>query len=94
LSRSRILNREATFIAKKLKAEIDPDGAHKIASVFHEGILILSFGIRHGAKSPHGHLVGRYGELKMSETKVAQLAQCTMSREEYIEELREIGEIP
>ncbi len=55
------------------------------------GIIILTFGIRHGRKSGHGHLVGRYGNLCLSETKVLQLASCTMSKDDYIQHLKDIG---
>ena len=30
----------------------------------------------------------------MSETKVLQLASCTMSKKEYIQDLKDIGKIP
>jgi hypothetical protein len=47
-----------------------------------------------GASTGHGHLVGRYGDLCLSETKVLQLATCTMSKQDYIRHLKDIGEIP
>ena len=93
MSRSRILKRQAIDIAKKFKADINPDGPHEIASVYHEGTLVLTFGISHGKKGGHGHLVGRYGELKMSETKIMALASCSMSIDEYFQELKRMGEL-
>jgi len=66
-------------------------GKHSTARVFHEGKLILTFGIRHGGKGGHGHLVGRTGDLKLSETKIYDLASCTMSKDEYLAELRNLG---
>jgi hypothetical protein len=66
-------------------------GKHSTASVFHQGKLILTFGIRHGGKSGHGHLVGKLGDLKMSESKVYDLATCTMSKDEYLAELKTLG---
>jgi hypothetical protein len=93
LSRSRIQKREALAIARKLSATVT-GGAHSIASVYHDGVLILTFGIRHGSTSGHGHLVGAQGELKMSESKVYRLASCTMSKDEYFDELKALGIIP
>jgi hypothetical protein len=93
LSKSRIQKREAIAIAKKLGANIDPDGAHEIATVHVDGKLILEFGISHGKKGGHGHLVGRYGNLKLHETGVLRLAQCTMSKDEYFEHLKKIGDL-
>src|SRR5258708_37821008 len=87
LSRSRIQKDEALAIAQKLGAALDPDGAHQIATFEFDGKAILTFGIRHGKKGGHGHLVGRYGNLRMSETKVMALANCTMSKDEYVQYL-------
>lgn len=94
MSRSPIQKREALAIASKLGAKLVPDGKHQLATFEHEGIIILTFGIRHGKKGGHGHLVGRYGNLRLSETKVQQLAACSMSRDDYIRHLKDIGEIP
>jgi hypothetical protein len=93
LSKSPIQKREALSIAKKLGAFIDTDGAHQIAFAEYKGVTVITFGIRHGAKSAHGHLVGRYGDLRVNETKVLKLANCTMSKDEYFQELMKIGEI-
>jgi hypothetical protein len=93
LSKSRIQKREALAIAKKLGARLT-GGAHMTARVYYENALVLTFGIRHGGKGGHGHLVGRNRDLKMNETKVYDLAICNMSKDEYFEELRAIGVIP
>jgi hypothetical protein len=94
LSRSLIQKREALAIATKLGATLRPDGKHQLATFEVDGVIILTFGIRHGKTGGHGHLVGRYGNLRLNETKVLQLATCTMSKEDYIQHLKEIGEIP
>jgi len=93
LSRSRIQKGEALAIARKLGATIDPDGPHQIATFEYDGKAILTFGIRHGKKGGHGHLVGRYRELRMGETKVMALASCAMSKDEYVQYLIDIGDI-
>jgi hypothetical protein len=80
-------------IVKKLGATLDPDGPHQIATFEHDGKAILTFGIRHGNSGGHGHLVGRHGNLMLNETRVVGLAVCTMSKDEYIQHLKDIGEI-
>lgn len=94
MSRSPIQKREALAIARKLNATLEPDGKHQLATFEHEGVIILTFGIRHGNKGGHGHLAGRQGNLCLSENKVVKLASCEMSKEEYIQHLKDIGEIP
>ena len=93
MARSPIQRREALAIARKLGASLDRDGPHQLATDELGGQIILSFGIRHGRTSGHSHLVGRYGELKMNQTRVLRLAQCTISADEYFDHLREIGEL-
>ena len=94
MSRSPIQKREALAIASKLGAQLEPDGKHQLATFEVDGVVILTFGIRHGKKGGHGHLCGRDGNLRMGEHKVVKLATCTMSKDEYIQHLRDIGEIP
>jgi len=55
------------------------------------GKLILTFGIRHGKNSGHGHLCGSNGDLKLSETRAVALARCTMSKDEYLQHLKDRG---
>ena len=43
------------------------------------------FGIRRGSKSDHAHLVK---DLRLSQTKLRQLAECSMSEDQYIEDQR------
>jgi hypothetical protein len=78
----------ARKIAKKLKAEIDKSGsAHDIAMVYHDGVLVASFGIRRGSKKNlgHDHIPG---ELQVGPFFAKQIGRCPKSREDY---LREIG---
>ncbi len=93
MSKSPVQKREALAIVKKLGAKLQPDGKHQLATFELNGITIATFGIRHGSRSGHGHLVGRYGDLKLSESKVLAMAQCTMSKEQYIQHLKDIGDI-
>ena len=91
MARSNLQRRDALEIASKLGAAVTSNGKHKRASFRHNGQLILTFGIRHGSKSGHGHLVGKTGDLKLNARRVEELARCPMSKEEYIEHLIGIG---
>ncbi len=91
MARSNLQKRDVLDIAGKLGATVDSDGKHQRAFFRHNGTLILTFGIRHGSKSGHGHLVGERGDLKLNARRVKELAQCSMSRDEYIEHLIGIG---
>jgi len=91
LSKSRIQKREAIAIAAKLDAKIRPDGKHQLATVEHGGRMIITFGIRHGSKGGHGHLVGRNRDLRINETGAMALASCTMTKNQYLEYLQAIG---
>jgi hypothetical protein len=93
LSKCRIQRAEAVAIAAKLGASIRKDGAHQLASFEYEGKLILTFGIRNGKNSGHGHLVGRNKDLRLNETKLLELATCSMSKAEYVDHLKAVGDI-
>ena len=82
---------DALKIAKKLGAEITKNTkAHDIAEVFHGGLLIAKFGIRRGSRKDigHGHIPK---ELYMTPRNCAELARCTIQRDEWIEMLRDQG---
>ncbi len=83
--------RDALNIARKLGAEVEAGGNHQRACFRHNGRLILTFGIRNGSKSGHGHLVGEMGDLRLNGRKAKQLAECTMSKDEYVAHLTGVG---
>ncbi len=91
MARSNLQRRDALKIARKLGAEVEDGGNHQQACFRHNGRLILTFGIRHGSKSGHGHLEGETGDLKLNGRKAKQLAECTMSKDEYVEHLTGMG---
>jgi hypothetical protein len=91
LSKNRIERSDALKIASKIGAAVDAAGKHARADLRVGGKLILTFGIRHGAKSGHGHLCGTNGDLKINEDRVAALARCTMSKDEYFKVLQDRG---
>ncbi|MCE9532973.1 MAG: hypothetical protein K8T89_17885 [Planctomycetes bacterium] len=83
----------AEKIAKKLGATIHKDGAHQRAEVWFNGVLIASFGIRHGSSKElgHDHIPD---EIFLSKGKAKRFGQCQMSMEQWIAHLRTIGELP
>src|ERR1043165_3100409 len=74
---------DALKIARKLKAKIDKSGkAHDIAIIFHNDLEIARFGIRRGSgELGHGHIPG---DLHLGPHDTKQLAQCTISQEQWI----------
>jgi hypothetical protein len=89
-----INKQHARSIARKLKATIDTSGkAHDLACVYHEGRLIASFGIRRGSKKSlgHGHIPN---DLTLSPHDTLLLANCPMSREEWIRRVVGEEEVP
>ena len=91
MARSNLQRRDALNIASKLGAEVERGGNHQRAVFRHNGRLVLTFGIRHGPTSGHGHLVGETGDLRLNGRKAKQLAECTMSKDEYVEHLTGMG---
>ena len=88
---SRIDHDCATKIAEKLDAEIERAGAHVTATVRVDGVIVVTFGIRHSKKAKNGHLPK---ELHIGEGDAFRLGTCTMSREQYYERLRRKGLLP
>jgi len=89
----RIITKEhALNIAKKLRAEISKreNKPHDIAMVFHNSVCIATFGIRRGSEKDLGHdHISR--DLHLGPHKARMLAQCPLSREQWIEILRQKG---
>lgn len=91
-----MLNKQdAQKIRKKLKAKQDKKikgRPHEMWEVFHNGLVIAQFGIRHGSNNDagHGHLPA---QLHVSPSYCKELAVCTKSRDEYITEMQNQGVI-
>jgi hypothetical protein len=70
----------------KLKATvIKGKKAHDLAEVYHNGVLIASFGIRRSPKNlPHPHIPNDVG---LNRRDTLDLANCPMSVEEWHERL-------
>ncbi len=77
----------AEAIAKKLKCVMRDGRAHRHADVFESGKLVATFGIRRASKEVgHGHIPR---ELHITQKQCRELHDCSLSREQYVELLRE-----
>lgn len=88
----RIITKElALKIAKKLEATLEKTrGPHDIWVVRHNGKMVASFGIRRGSNKQSGH---DYipGEIYVGPHEALLLAQCPMSRQQWVDRLTEKG---
>jgi hypothetical protein len=86
-----MLNKDdAQKIAKKLKARIHAGSAHDIAVIEHQGKHIADFGIRRGSRRDqgHGHIPA---DIHLNLREALSLAQCTLSREQWIQRMKDKG---
>ncbi|MFZ1935853.1 MAG: hypothetical protein WCB27_19050 [Thermoguttaceae bacterium] len=84
----------AEKIAAKLQAvsSLKKNRPHDLFLVYHENRLIAHFGIRRSSKKDQGH-DHVPGEIHVSPNQARLLAQCPMSREEWIAEMIRKGVI-
>ncbi len=86
----QITKEHAERIATKLKATYDKSGAHTIAEIWHDGVLIADFGIRHGSKKEQGHdHIQKQLHVNTHDAKL--LAQCPMTLDMWIKKMKEKG---
>ena len=90
---SRIITKEhAIKISRKLGATISSrkNKAHDIAQVIENGRIIAFFGIRRGSEKDKGHdHISR--DLHLSPHDAKLLAQCPLSRDGWLEIMRQKG---
>ena len=87
----RIITKQlALKIAEKLGAKLKAGKAHDLAIVFHENKAIASFGIRRGSSREAGHDHVQKS-LHLTPSKARLLAQCPMTREQWLAIMREKG---
>jgi hypothetical protein len=79
--------RHAIAIAKKLGCSFREGGAHTYADLYEQGKLIARFGIRRASKEIGHAYIPR--ELHITQKQTRELHDCTFSKEEYLEALRE-----
>lgn len=89
-----VITRElADKIVKKLKAKVVKQGsAHEILGVFCEDKMVASFGIRRGSKKNQGH-DHIPSNIFVSPREAKLLGQCPLSREEWVEIIKEKGKV-
>lgn len=93
MGRSPITRDVAEKIAKKLDAEIDPsNSAHHIAYIHFNGRVVASFGLRRSSKRDkgHGHVPK---DLMVNQSFALELGRCTKYRDDWIDLMKEKGEI-
>lgn len=81
----------AMEIVRKLKAKVvKRKGPHDIALVEHEGKIVADFGIRRGSNKElgHDHIPE---QIFLRPSKARLLAQCPMSREDWVKIITEKG---
>lgn len=85
----------AEAIAIKLRAVVKrrKRKAHDLAVIYHGDLRVVSFGIRRGSRrdAGHDHVMS---DLHLSPHDCRRLAQCPMSREEWIAVMTDRGVIP
>lgn len=70
------------------------DGDHKFLEYFHDGKLVLHTKISHGEKELNDYLIAQIArQCKISKTNFADLINCPLSADGYVENLKENGEI-
>jgi hypothetical protein len=90
----RIDKEHARKIVKKLGADVQTGRkAHDLARVVVDGVLVTTFGIRRGSSKSlgHGHIAH---DLFLSPHDTIRLANCPMSREEWVRRMRAAGRAP
>jgi hypothetical protein len=88
-----IINRElAEVIANKLGGERKDKTRHIWVTIRHNGVLIAQFGIRRGSDKElgHDHIPA---QIHLHKRQAKLLGQCTMSQQEWIEEMKRQGYI-
>ncbi len=91
---SQLTRKDARTIATKLGAEIRTNRkAHDLAIIYEDGIRLGQFGIRRGSRSNlgHDHLPN---SLHLSPRECLELVRCSMTRKDWIANLREKGLVP
>jgi len=93
---ARVITKQlAVQIAAKLGAVLQSgkkQRPHDLYRVDEKGLLIATFGIRRGSNKEAGHdHIPR--QLFISPRDARDLGQCPMSREQYIQKLKQQGKI-
>ncbi len=92
---ARIITKElAQKIIRKLGAvSLQSGGAHEIYGVLEGDVLIASFGLRRGSEKDKGH-DHIPNDLHVGPGFAKALAQCTKSRDEWLQLMKHKGLLP
>lgn len=89
---ARIVTKQhALDIVRKLGAKLvlqKKQRPHDLYAVYEDGLLIAKFGVRRGSNKEQGH-DHIPSQLYVGPKDARDLAQCPLSREEWIQKLRE-----
>lgn len=86
-----MINKEdAEAIADKLKARLEEKTNHTVAQFWHNGRLVIWFGIRRGSKKdlPHEYIPS---QMKLTQKQCVLFRSCKISLESYVDILIEKG---
>jgi hypothetical protein len=88
-----ITREHADKIVKKLRAKLRTSRtAHDLAEVTYKGVIVVGFGLRRSSSKDtgHGHIPN---DLHLSPHQTLALANCPLSRDQYVKILKEKGYI-
>jgi hypothetical protein len=89
---SGITKEHAEKIAAKLEAVVEKGDKHDLAKIYHDGKRIAQYGIRRGSKKDSSHAYIS-SQIFVSKRDCLNLAKCPLSRDGWIEILKEKGKI-
>lgn len=78
-----ITKEHAERIARKLEAVIEAGAKHDLAKIYYNDRMVAQYGIRRGSKkdAPHSYIPG---QIFVGKTDCLGLAQCPLSRDEWV----------
>lgn len=88
---AQFTQKHAELIASKLDCLIREGKRHTRAMLFHQGVLLASFGIRRGSKEAGHDYLPR--ELHLKQNECWELYDCSLTREAYLQLMRERGKL-
>ena len=84
--------RHAERIKSKLEAEVEEGRKHQRVHVFCNGYPVGVYSIRRGSQEENHNYVAR--QLHINLKQAAELAECSLNREDYYTILRDKGVLP
>ncbi len=88
---AQFTRKHADLIARKLDCVMREGKRHTRAAVFENGVLVASFGLRRGSKETGHDYLPR--ELHLKQSECWALYECSLTREAYLQLMRERGQL-